>query len=453
MMKTIIFGTGRTGMIAADFIGWGRIEYFIDTNKAGGYLGDKKIISLESHVAGNIIDSCIIIICSEYYWEEIEHQVLEAGINKYFVFHESDVNDIKYILPGYDLYKQRIRKNFNEVLARYSFSKYSCIGIIGYSRFIPYLLLDLNERVGLEKCILITCNDENNTQSVLGLEVKRLTDYWDKLDCLIIGVCRTDSIVRNIISKKEHEFAVVDLYQVDKFEPLFHHNELIKFKNIYKGKRVFLVGNGPSIKLEDLEMLYKNHEVCFGCNKVFRIYPKTKWRADYLCMADHRTVSACQEEIPKLDGVIFLADTYHSNMIPIFDNVHYVHMIGEQFNPNLPGFSDDITYGVYMGWNIVYDLMIQIAAYMGFSEMYLLGVDHQLSDRPMEDGNHFVDNYFSEEEKRVVQFDQYAFDMNSKTLGYKMAELYSRKKGFRIYNATRGGALEVFERVEFDSLF
>jgi hypothetical protein len=36
---------------------------------------------------------------------------------------------------------------------------------------------------------------------------------------------------------------------------------------------------------------------------------------------------------------------------------------------------------------------------------------------------------------------------------YRRTEEYSRGHGFRIYNATRGGALEIFERADFDKLF
>ena len=38
-------------------------------------------------------------------------------------------------------------------------------------------------------------------------------------------------------------------------------------------------------------------------------------------------------------------------------------------------------------------------------------------------------------------------------VAFEFAEEYSKEHGFRIYNATRGGALEAFERVDFDSLF
>ena len=36
---------------------------------------------------------------------------------------------------------------------------------------------------------------------------------------------------------------------------------------------------------------------------------------------------------------------------------------------------------------------------------------------------------------------------------YKIAKKYAETHGIKIYNATRGGEMEVFERVDFDSLF
>ena len=38
-------------------------------------------------------------------------------------------------------------------------------------------------------------------------------------------------------------------------------------------------------------------------------------------------------------------------------------------------------------------------------------------------------------------------------LAYQAAREYADRHGIKIYNATRGGKLEVFERVDFDSLF
>ena len=93
---------------------------------------------------------------------------------------------------------------------------------------------------------------------------------------------------------------------------------------------------------------------------------------------------------------------------------------------------------------------------MGFSEIYLLGVDHNFSKMVDKNGNvmedksiksHFVDNYNSD-------IQDLGFHVDEATEAYISAEKLSlQQKTFRIFNATRGGKLEVFERVDFDSLF
>ena len=104
-------------------------------------------------------------------------------------------------------------------------------------------------------------------------------------------------------------------------------------------------------------------------------------------------------------------------------------------------FSEDVARVVYGGATVTY-ACIQIAVYMGFKEIYLLGVDCNYCK-----GSN--SNYFFWEQKADV--------MNHKedrmVLSYESAREYADSHGIKIYNATRGGMLEVFERVEFDSLF
>ncbi len=102
-----------------------------------------------------------------------------------------------------------------------------------------------------------------------------------------------------------------------------------------------------------------------------------------------------------------------------------------------------------MGHSIVYDMGMQLAAYMGFSEIYLLGVDHSWNGHPTDEGNHFITGYYNQKEN----FAGIPLMLDDINLAYMKAEQYSRQHGFRIYNATRGGKLEIFERVNFDSLW
>ena len=87
---------------------------------------------------------------------------------------------------------------------------------------------------------------------------------------------------------------------------------------------------------------------------------------------------------------------------------------------------------------------MQIAAYMGFSVIYLLGVDCSYGVVR----KNFVENYISSGFPNP-----FVNTKNGELLSYRCAEKYSRTHGFRIYNATRGGELEIFEKRDFDSMF
>ena len=57
-----------------------------------------------------------------------------------------------------------------------------------------------------------------------------------------------------------------------------------KLKDKYKGQRGFVVGNGPSLKIEDLSKLEK--EVSIASNKIFMIFKDTPWRPQVYSIVD-----------------------------------------------------------------------------------------------------------------------------------------------------------------------
>ena len=93
---------------------------------------------------------------------------------------------------------------------------------------------------------------------------------------------------------------------------------------------------------------------------------------------------------------------------------------------------------------------------MGFSEIYLLGIDHNYAKSINEEGkvveNPDVKDYFTEDYDSDIK-DQVVHDMRAPTQAFASVEQLSRKLNtFRVYNATRGGKLERFERVDFDQV-
>src|SRR6187551_16933 len=57
---------------------------------------------------------------------------------------------------------------------------------------------------------------------------------------------------------------------------------LAALKDIHKGKRAFIIGNGPSLKQTDLSKL--KNEITFGMNRVYLAFPDWGFSTTYLCI-------------------------------------------------------------------------------------------------------------------------------------------------------------------------
>lgn len=449
-MHFILFGAGDCGKVALHFLGYDRIKCFVDNNRFGEIEEGKNIISFQEML--NIIeDEDMIAISSDKYYREMERQLKDHGITKYFIFHAKDQWNIANVLPTMHLCGKWERISYTRCLGDYHINQYTRIAIVGVNPFIHYLLLEIASQNSWDSIVGII-GKENEAVYTFGIPFVKLEDIWDSIDCLVINVKRIDSTIHEIIENRKHTFEIADIYKISQFNYSFYYPELKKYKNIYKGERVFIIGNGPSLKIEDLEILHKHKEICFGFNRIYRVYNRTKWRPNYIGITDIDLLVDCYKDLEMMKSEVFLGDCSIEIRIPKeFSNVKTIHLEIQEYYPNYPDFSDDISKGVYWGYSVTYDIGIQVAAYMGFKEIYLIGMDHAIIGNISDERNHFINNYYKEDEKS--KYSERVFEKDKITKAYEKAELYSRTHGFRIYNATRGGELEVFERVNFDSLF
>lgn len=230
------------------------------------------------------------------------------------------------------------------------------------------------------------------------------------------------------------------------------HVKILKLKNCLQNKRCFIVGNGPSLTIDDLEQINSNGDISFASNRIYGVYENTVWRPTYYICQDSLVLSQIINDLPKIideSEAAFLPINIHK-LILSRDNLYYFFL--DTFIPkrNCVGFSNDISKRICEGTTVTYS-MIQIAVYMGFKEIYLLGVDHNycvdVNSQNSDDMNYFKGI------KRIENATYYSPRMDISTKAYNVAEKESKNRNYKIYNATRGGKLEVFERVDFDSLF
>lgn len=238
-------------------------------------------------------------------------------------------------------------------------------------------------------------------------------------------------------------FYYKNVYWQQNYEKFFK-----KLKASKVGKRCFIIGNGPSLNTDDLDKLAK--EDCFGVNEVHRFFHKTKWRPKYYIIMD-RYSKTTPEEIKNIPSEIFFLGSYYCRFNSILrDDFICLHQ-HFNLNDNTYEFSENIDKYVVNAPTVSYAAM-QVAAYMGYSEIYLLGFDHNYSFEFAKDGSVIYTG------QKATHFykDDVAEDIIGNVWGmtkaYEAFRDYAQTHNIIVKNATRGGRLDVFERVDFDDL-
>ncbi len=227
------------------------------------------------------------------------------------------------------------------------------------------------------------------------------------------------------------------------------HN-IRKFKNSHLGERCFITCTGPSLTISDLEML--SCETTFGVNSITEAYGLTKWRPTFYVLVDifafKKYISDISVVSEKLcTDTAFLHYRARPKMLwgnEIFCPISYENHQESWMNKKKIKISSDISVCTYDCFTVT-NMAIQIAMYMGFKEIYLIGADCNYTTSKI----HFVE--MPDYQKKISE----GWLPNATNLsidGYTKIKKYAEKHGFKIYNATRGGMLEVFPRVNLDEI-
>ncbi len=205
--------------------------------------------------------------------------------------------------------------------------------------------------------------------------------------------------------------------------------EITCFKDLYKGERCYILGNGPSLRDIDLEKLKEAHT--FGTN---RIYLSGFTPEFYVC-CNPLVLEQFKADIERLECVKFLS--------------------GANLDTSLrdPAFSSP-EGPIWEGHTVTY-VCLQLAFYMGFSEVVLVGVDHDygaLSGSPNEeqvhqgdDAGHFHPDYFKGMRWNLP-------DLGRSELAYSLAAGAYARAGRKVINASARTKLDVFPLAPFNHI-
>ncbi|MCH4017739.1 MAG: DUF115 domain-containing protein [Prevotella sp.] len=226
---------------------------------------------------------------------------------------------------------------------------------------------------------------------------------------------------------------------------------LKSLKNKYKGKRCFIVATGPSLNVNDLELI--KGEISFSCNSIVKILDKTTWRPDYYMMFDKDAYLRLKKDIyknqDKLSNFFYPYDWNFKGKIGrpyvlrrASWHTHKQHDFLYKCLGARLRFSQDPSKVVRIGGNIVHIIM-QFVYYMGFKEVYLLGCDCT-----------FLKVYTHADGIGYQRSRSYDADWSSKVVmeDYLLERKIFTKMNIKIYNATRGGNLELFPRVKLEDV-
>ena len=252
---------------------------------------------------------------------------------------------------------------------------------------------------------------------------------------------------------------------------------LERFKGIHSGQRCFIMGNGPSLNRTDLGLL--EGETVFACNSAFLLFDRINWRPAYYTCVDSRVlpdrasdIAAMMANDPSITAFFPAEVEEHVGeqrryptraIIPTDRNRFYFRETHGTLD-NLPDsmFSGDIDQHVIQPRTVAIT-MLQIAAYMGFSEIFLIGCDTRYTVQETvdeedgeglalvstrdDDANHFDPSYFGKGRKWHAPKPELMVEH------YRIARQALEARGVKVFDATVGGALDVFDKVDFNSLF
>lgn len=266
------------------------------------------------------------------------------------------------------------------------------------------------------------------------------------------------NLVKKFVNREKIPYRLLE-------EPFFYRfpdkNKIKAFKNRYAGQRCFIVGNGPSLNKTDLRKL--NTEYTFAVNGIFYKTEETGFKPTFYVVEDNAVMMDNQDAINEYDTEFKFFPINYKRFVKKADNTQFFRMntgFYEKQSPNfkVPRFSADSAERLFCGQSVTM-INLQLAYYMGFTEVYLIGMDfdYKIPDSAIVDGdciesteddpNHFHPDYFGKGKKwhdphldRVIN-------------SYKMNKVVFEADGRKIFNATVGGKLELFDRVDYDKLF
>lgn len=252
--------------------------------------------------------------------------------------------------------------------------------------------------------------------------------------------------------------------------PRFTHipgsqQRLALMRNKQRGRRCFIIANGPS--LQALDMTKLRREVTIGCNGIYQAFPEWGFHTSYLVFEDIEQLELRRHDVGRVAGPVKLAAIYNAYAFKpdrrtLFFNAPRMRGQLYYWEDLYPQFSRDFAAIVHLGSTVTH-IMLQLAYHLGCDPVYLIGLDHDYGELPRRfppgkititeenidliRGLHFSNQYYQVGDQIGVP------DVARQEAAYTAARAAFEADGRRVFNASAHTALDVFERCDYGSLF
>ena len=275
-----------------------------------------------------------------------------------------------------------------------------------------------------------------------------------------IRLYRSHKSVSHVVKyyqRKAHHLAIESRYAcAERGLRLFKTDrEIMQLRGRHLGQRAFIIANGPSLQIADLNRLQR--EITFASNKIYLAFDRTDWRPCYFTVVD----VLIAEQVRDTVAGIKLSKIFPNSVKECFSSATDTLWLRDLRQPNLNNFlfSTNLLRGIYGGWTVVY-AQLQLAFWMGIREVFLVGLDFSYSNAQptsevCKDGlvvewkgqaNHFDPRYHPPGSKSTV------FQPAMQYKAFLSAKNIFNNAGGKIWNASRSTKLDIFPLIDFDQI-
>ena len=233
---------------------------------------------------------------------------------------------------------------------------------------------------------------------------------------------------------------------------------ILPYREKYKGKRCFIIGNGPSLNSMNLNLMKDDFVFC--SNSFFLKFQNLDFKPNIITVEDHLVAEDNKRKLEDLDEIIKIFPFDLRKTIVKDSNTIWIELRRALNNKTREkNFKFNIEKEIfYWGGTVLY-MNLQLAAYMGFKQIYLIGVDLSYSipkdadikgsviTSNSDDPNHFNPAYFGKGKRWHLP------ETDRMQASFSTAYKELNKSNIELYNATFGGNLKEIPRVEYNSLF